>query len=156
MMPHSAPHCSTHPDRALLYLHSPSLAPGEGRCLCRSAGGQHGWRGAVDPLLLSRKCLCKPKLLSTQIQGLFRVLGGGWVRAWVMPGVPARTGFSKATSGKKQVTSDRKQTPSHKATDLSYKKLNSTLIFEDIKVPSLLSIIMQDQNSIICHWFNAT
>jgi len=53
-MSHSAPHCSIHPDHVLLHLRPPSPAPGEGRHLCGSTGGQHGWRGAVG-LLLSRK-----------------------------------------------------------------------------------------------------
>jgi len=73
-----------------------------------------------------------------------------------MPGVPARTAFSKATSGKKQVPSDHKPTPSLNATDLPYKELNTVLLFGDLKVLSLLSIITQDRNSIICHWCNAT
>lgn len=73
-----------------------------------------------------------------------------------MPRVPARTGFSKATSGKKQVPSDRKQIPSLNATDILYKKLNSVLIFGEIKVSFSLPVFVQDRNSIICHWFNAT
>lgn len=77
------------------------------------------------------------------------------MRAWAMPGVRARAGFSKATAGEKRLSSDRKQTPSLNATGLSYKKLNSVSMLEDIKVPSLLSVIMQDGNSIICHWFDA-
>lgn len=61
-----------------------------------------------------------------------------------MPGVPDRTSFSKSTSGKKQMTRDRKQTLSLNATGHSYKKnLHSMLIFEDIRVPSLLSVITQ-------------
>lgn len=78
------------------------------------------------------------------------------MRAWAMPGVRARAGFSKATAGEKRLSSNRKQTPSlNAAAGLSYKKLNSMLMLEDIKVPSLLSVIMQDGNSIICHWFDA-
>lgn len=63
---------------------------------------------------------------------------------WVMPEIPARTDFSETTSGKEKVTSGRKEIPSINATDLSYKKLNGMLIFETIKVPSLLSVIIQD------------
>lgn len=57
-----------------------------------------------------------------------------------MPGVPVRTGFTKAISGKKQVISHRKQAPSLTVSDSPRK----SLIFEDIKVPFLLSIITQD------------
>lgn len=57
-----------------------------------------------------------------------------------MPGVPVRTGFTKAISGKKQVISHRKQAPSLTVSDSPRK----SLIFDDIKVPFLLSIITQD------------
>lgn len=87
-----------------------------------STGGRHGWTGGCgSPPALQESCLRKPKLPSTQIQGLFRVVAGGWGRVWVVPGVPARTrtGSSKATSGHKQVPRDRKQPPALNATDFS-------------------------------------
>lgn len=79
MMPRSAPHRSTLPDGALLYLRPQPGSQGR-TMLCGSAGGRRGWRGAVDLPLLSGKSACANQSCRAHEFGGW--LGGWEVAAW--------------------------------------------------------------------------
>lgn len=151
MMPRSAPHRSTLPAGALLYLRPPSPAPRAGRCSAAAREGGVAGGGAVDLPLLSGKSACANQSCRAHE---FR----GWLGVWELgpcqgsgPGlVSARPRLAKSS----WVVTENKPHPLMPPASHT-KSLISVLMLEDIKVPSLLSVIMQDRNSIICHWFDA-